>query len=226
MTFSIVARDTQTGAFGVAICSSSPAVAARCSHVRSGVGAVASQNITDPRLGARALDLLANGHTPADAVAVIEKDTEHFAYRQLLVIDAKNAGAVHAGAHTLGVGGESRAADALAAGNLLASADVPRAMTDAFTAAAASAHFGERLVAALEAGVAAGGEAGPVRSAGLLLVRDLPFPLADLRVDWSEGCPVAELRALWRIYFPQMEEYVTRAVDPRSAPSFGVPGDE
>ena len=78
----------------------------------------------------------------------------------------------------------------------------------------------------MEAGVAAGGEAGPIHSAGLKLVRDVPWPVADLRVDWTETYQVEALRQLWEIYSPQLEDYVTRALDPRTAPRYGVPGDE
>jgi uncharacterized Ntn-hydrolase superfamily protein len=86
------------------------------------------------------------------------------------------------------------------------------------------AHLGERLVAALAAGLAAGGEEGPVRSAGLVVADEVPWPVADLRVDWTDGDPVAELAALWRLWAPQADAYVTRALDPASAPAFESPG--
>jgi uncharacterized Ntn-hydrolase superfamily protein len=86
-------------------------------------------------------------------------------------------------------------------------------------------NLGDRLITALRAAVKAGGEAGPVRSAGLKLVRDVSWPVADLRCDWSEDCPVEQLAHLWDIYKPQLESYVARALNPLSAPSFGVPGD-
>ncbi|RMD88698.1 MAG: DUF1028 domain-containing protein, partial [Alphaproteobacteria bacterium] len=82
------------------------------------------------------------------------------------------------------------------------------------------------LLAALRAGLEAGGEAGPVHSAGLLVVDEQPWPLADLRCDWTEGCPIAAVEKAWEIYKPQMQDYVLRALDPRRAPSYGVPGDE
>ncbi|MFD0933746.1 DUF1028 domain-containing protein, partial [Methylobacterium trifolii] len=72
---------------------------------------------------------------------------------------------------------------------------------------------------------AAGGEAGPVHSAGLMLVREVAWPVADLRVDWTEDCPIAALATLWDLYRPQLDAYVTRALDPTAAPSYGVPGD-
>jgi uncharacterized Ntn-hydrolase superfamily protein len=78
---------------------------------------------------------------------------------------------------------------------------------------------------ALSAGVAAGGEAGPIHSAGLLVVRDVSWPIIDLRVDWADEDPVAELTSLWERYQPQVEDYIRRALDPAAAPSFGVPGD-
>jgi len=151
MTFSLVARCAETGMFGLAISSSSPAVAARCAYARAGVGAVASQNVTDPTLGPLALDLMQGGMSAAD---------------------------------------------------------------------------GDRLIAAMRAGLAQGGEAGPLHSAGLLLVDQVPWPVADLRCDWTENCPIETLAATWDIYKPQMDAYVQRALDPVQAPSYGVPGDE
>ena len=96
-------------------------------------------------------------------------------------------------------------------------------MVDAFLGS--SGHLGDRLLTVMQAALDAGGEEGPVRSAGMKLVRDVPWPVADLRVDWSEGCPIADLKKVWEIYQPQLEDYVTRALDPSAAPSYGVPGD-
>ena len=81
-----------------------------------------------------------------------------------------------------------------------------------------------RLLAALRAGLDAGGEAGPVHSAGLLVVRDVEWPIVDLRVDWSDD-PIGALEGAWAVYAPQVEDYVRRAIDPVAAPRFGVPGD-
>ena len=74
----------------------------------------------------------------------------------------------------------------------------------------------------MQAALDAGGEAGPIHSAGMKLVREVAWPVADLRVDWTEGDPIAELGALWKLYAPQLDAYVTRALDPRQAPSYGV----
>ena len=72
---------------------------------------------------------------------------------------------------------------------------------------------------------AAGGEMGPVKSCGLLVVHEHGWPLIDLRVDWNDDDPIVELRRIWGIYEPQMNDYITRALNPSSAPSYNVPGD-
>jgi uncharacterized Ntn-hydrolase superfamily protein len=223
MTLSIVARTADARMFGMAIASSSPAVAARCIHVRATVGAVASQNITDPSLGPRVLDALGRGSIARAALDQALSATPFGAYRQLLAVGRDGPPAIHTGTRALGVVGSAMGAHAAAAGNLLAHPDVPRAMIDGFEAAAGE--LGARLLEALRAGVERGGEAGPLHSAGLLVVRDVSWPIVDLRVDWSEGQPVAELSALWRLYAPQIEDYIRRALDPQGAPGFGVPGD-
>ena len=97
-------------------------------------------------------------------------------------------------------------------------------MVDAFLAS--QGELGDRLIATMQAALKAGGEAGPVRSSGMKLVRDVRWPVADLRCDWTDGCPIEELAKLWDIYRPQLDGYVTRALNPSDAPSYGVPGDE
>jgi len=189
VTLSIVARSADARLFGMAIASSSPAVAARCAHARAGVGAVATQNITDPALGPLILAGLARSESAAEALGAALRATPFGAYRQLLVIGP----------------------------------EVPAAMVEAFEGS--SGHLGLRLLQALRAGVGRGGEAGPLHSAGLLVVREVPWPLVDLRVDWKEEDPVSELGRTWEIYAPQIEDYVLRALSPGRAPSFGVPGD-
>src|SRR5208337_5512233 len=95
---------------------------------------------------------------------------------------------IHSGERALGLVSERVGTHAAAAGNLLAHADVPAAMLAAFESA--SGHLGARLLEALRAGAARGGEAGPIHSAGLLIVRDLTWPIVDLRVDWTSSDPV------------------------------------
>ena len=224
MTFSVVARCPETGMFGVAVSSSSPAVAARCAYARAGVGAVASQNITDPTLGTRGLELMALGATAAEAVDILRKTSPHMDYRQVTAVDARGRTAIHSGPKALGTWAEAQAENVACGGNLLANQGVPEAMVEAFLGS--SGHLGDRLIAVMRAALVAGGEEGPVRSAGLKLVRDVAWPVADLRVDWTDDCPVEGLAALWEVYKPQLEAYVTRALNPADAPSYGVPGDE
>ncbi len=224
MTFSLVARCAETGMFGVAISSSSPAVAARCAHARAGVGAVASQNVTDPRLGPMALELMEAGASATEAVAELQRRGSFMEYRQVLAVDRHGETAIHSGANSLGIWTQAQARDVAAGGNLLADEGVPQAMVDACLGS--RGHLGERLLTALRAGLEAGGEAGPVHSAGLVVVDRQSWPLVDLRCDWSLDCPIAELTRAWEIYKPQMDDYVLRALDPRRAPSYGVPGDD
>jgi uncharacterized Ntn-hydrolase superfamily protein len=209
--------------FGVAVSSSSPAVAARCAHARAGVGAVASQNVTDPRLGPRTLDLMGLGATAPEAVAVIARTAPHAEFRQVLAIDGQGRTGIHSGRRTLGRHAEARRDDAAAAGNLLANEGVPAAMLEAFEDT--RGHLGDRILAAMQAALDAGGEEGPVHSAGMMLVREVPWPVAELRCDWTEECPVAAIARAWEVYRPQLDDYVTRALDPTRAPSYGVPGD-
>jgi uncharacterized Ntn-hydrolase superfamily protein len=223
MTFSIVARTPDARMFGMAISSSSPAVAARCAHARASTGVVATQNITDPSLGPTLLRALAGGATAEAALDEALRATPHAAYRQVLVLGAGGPPGLHSGTRTLGITAMQVGVHCAAAGNLLANADVPSAMVDAF--ASASGHMGARLLAALRAGAEQGGEAGPVHSAGLLVVSHVSWPIVDLRVDWSEDDPIAALASLWALYEPQIDDYVRRALDPAAAPGFGVPGD-
>ena len=128
MTFSLVARCTETGMFGVAISSSSPAVAARCSYARAGVGAVASQNVTDPTLGPMALDLMERGLSAPEAVAVVQTRGRFIEYRQVLAVDRNGRTAIHSGPNALGIWAEARAENVAAGGNLLADRGVPQAI--------------------------------------------------------------------------------------------------
>lgn len=223
MTFSLLGRCARTGRLGMVVSSSSPAVAARCAHPRPRVGIAASQNVTDPRLGPALLDALARGADVETAMTAVVGAAPHAEHRQLALIDRAGRTAVYTGAAALGRHGQRRGDDCAAAGNLLAGVDVLDAMVAAFQSAAA-ADLGDRLLGALAAGLEAGGEAGPVRSAGLVLTGEPEWPLADLRVDWHDA-PVAALRELWEVYAPQLDDYVARALDPAAAPGYGVPGE-
>lgn len=224
MTFSIVGRCAATGAFGVGIATSSIAVGARCPHARAGVGAVATQNVTDPALGPLLLDFLRAGLTAGEAVSKAVAGRDHIDYRQLTAVDRHGNSASWTGKLILGTNAVCERRDCVAAGNLLKAVSVPQAMASTF-ADHAGEHLAERLLRALEAGLAAGGEEGPVHSAALLVVHDQSFPLVDLRCDWDDSAPIAALRRLWTDYEPQMQAYVDRALNPAAAPRYGVPGD-
>ncbi|MCT8998815.1 DUF1028 domain-containing protein [Chelativorans intermedius] len=223
MTFSISARCTQSGRMGIAISSSSPAVAARCAHARAGAGVVASQNVTDPALGHKGLALLAEGRTARETLAALLDGYSFAAYRQLAIVDRAGGTAVFSGEGALGTHGTCEGDNCVAAGNLLSNETVPAAMVRAFEAA--RGELGDRLLAAMEAALAAGGEAGPVHSAGMVIVDRVSWPVVDLRVDWHEEDPIGALNDLWTRYKPQVDDYVKRALNPAAAPSYGVPGD-
>lgn len=224
MTFSLVARCADTGMFGIAISSSSPAVAARCSFARAGVGAVASQNITDPSLGTLALDLMEQGLTAGEAINEVVDRGKFIEYRQVLAVDKVGNTAIHSGPNSLGIWTQAEGDHVASGGNLLANDGVPQAIVDGFVNS--SGHLGDRLIAAMRAGLKAGGEAGPIHSAGMKVVDKVSWPLVDLRCDWTEDCPIDAVSHAWDIYKPQMDAYIQRALDPREAPSYGVPGDE
>lgn len=223
MTFSVVARCSETGQLGIAISSSSIAVGARCPWLRPGVGAVASQNITLPSLGPQLLDLLEQGLAPSEALAtLVEQD--HSQYRQVTVIDSQGRTAHFSGAQTLGIHHALSGEQCVAAGNMLADAGVIAAMVRAFEMA--TGPLAERLLAAMQAGQAEGGEAGPVHSAALVVVDDLLWPIVNLRVDWADEDPIGALDQLWQAYRPQLQAYIDRALNPQIAPGYAVPGDE
>jgi uncharacterized Ntn-hydrolase superfamily protein len=224
MTFSISGRCERTGMFGIAVSSSSPSVAARCAHVRAGVGAVSTQNVTDPRLGPQGLDLMADGLSAEAALARLVAEAPNIEYRQLALVDAAGGTASYSGSKTLGTHATARGNNVVAAGNMLTTTDIPQKMVEAFKATR-DRHLGDRLISAMRAAIAAGGEEGPVHSMGLVMVDKVSWNVADLRVDWTEGDPIEECAALWQRWRGEMDAYVTRALNPSGAPSYGVPGD-
>jgi uncharacterized Ntn-hydrolase superfamily protein len=198
---------------GMAISTSSIAVTGRCVWVRGKVGAVATQNITDPAIGQRILDLMAGG-TPADrAVEQAAAENAHRAYRQISAVDMHGGTGHYTGAKASPVAASRIGRDCVAAGNILANAEVPVAMVRAFEAET-GIHLAERLLIAVEEGLVAGGEHGPVHSAGLLVAHEQAWSIVNLRVDWAEEGPIGELRKLWEAYEPQMRDYLTRAINP------------
>lgn len=212
MTFSLAGRCARTGMLGGVITTSSPAVGSRCLFARHGAGVVLTQNRTDPRLGPRGIALLAEGCSPAATLAALVASTPDHGWRQLAVLDHTGASAHFSGSHIKSKHDGVSGRDCVAAGNILRDAGVPGAMAAAFEAAA-DLPLPERLLTALEAGDAAGGEGRALRSAALLVVHQHSFAYADLRIDAADH-PIAALRALWEEYAPTADEYVTRALDP------------
>jgi uncharacterized Ntn-hydrolase superfamily protein len=176
MTLSIAAWDQKTGQFGAAIASSSISVSSRCLHWRPNIGIALSQNITDPRLGQRMLGLLADGVTVVDAVNATVNSTPYAQYRQLALINNRGDTGIFTGDQVLGCFSSAQGKHCVAAGNLLANEAVPAAMVASFEQSTGS--FGQRILDALRAGVDAGGEAGPLHSAGLLIGADVSWPVA------------------------------------------------
>ena len=224
MTFSITGNCVRTAMSGVCLATSSIGAGSRCPYARSGIGAVSTQNVTMPLLGPRVLDAIAAGDGAQAAVDKAISGERFPEYRQLAAVDTRGGVGWFSGTRALGVHAVAPGERCVAAGNILANPGVPAAMARSFER---NAHLPlpERLLAALESGAEAGGEAGQVRSAALLVAHDQAWPLVDLRCDWDDTDPIGTLRALWVRYEPQMEAYVQRALDPGSAPSYGVPGD-
>jgi uncharacterized Ntn-hydrolase superfamily protein len=218
-TFSIAARDRITGMLGVAVSSKVLAVGHLCPFVRPRVGAVATQAWVNPFLGPRVLDLLEEGMN-ADAAATAALAEDHYAdYRQLNVVDAEGRSTTFTGEHADPWRGGRRGPDYAIAGNLLVSEATVEAMERAFLEAPA-ANLGERLVAVLEAGQAAGGDARGRQSAAVLVMCRTVMPYLDLRVD-DHPDPVAELRRIYEIASSgeegALEFYARLSCDPHAS---------
>ncbi|MBO1076644.1 DUF1028 domain-containing protein [Roseomonas marmotae] len=215
MTFSLLGHCARTGQFGAVCTTSSIGIGARVPFLAARQGGVLTQHRTDPRLGPRGLDLLRSGCTAQETVAALAASTPDHGWRQLAVIDRAGRTAHFHGARMKPAFAEAHGAGCVAIGNIMASADVPRAMIDAFLARP-EAPLATRLLEALQAGEDAGGEGRPLVSAALVVVAEESFPYVDLRVD-RDAAPIVALAALWRDYAPQADEYVLRAVAPDAA---------
>lgn len=216
MTFSLLGRCARTGQFGAAVTTSSIAVGSRVPFLAAGLGGVLTQHRTDPRLGPRGLDLLRSGCSAEETVAALVASTPDHRWRQIAVMDRAGRTAHFDGERVKPERGAAHGQDVVAIGNILSSSRVPAAMAEAFLAAT-DRPLAERLLRALEAGEAAGGEHGDVTSASLLVVDRESFPYVDLRVD-KTARPLPALRALWEEYAPLADGFVARAVAPEDAP--------
>jgi uncharacterized Ntn-hydrolase superfamily protein len=217
MTFSIAAKCPRTGMFGLAVATSNMNCAARVLFARAKAGAVLTQARADPRLGAEGVELLSQGLSAGAVIERLTANRAHSEWRQLAAVDAAGRTAQHTGERTTAHRAHAAGAGAIALGNGLADDRVPAAMLKAFQAEP-ERHVADRLLRALEAGLAAGGEPKMLKSAGLMIVHEHAFPLADLRVEFDPD-PLAKLRFLWEIYRAMIPTYLTRALDPANAPS-------
>lgn len=215
MTFSIAGRCARTGMLGAVVTTSAMAVGSRCAFAEAGVGAVLTQNRTDPRLGPAILDHLKRGEAPDAILRGLEASDPNLKWRQLAVIAADGRASFFNGSKITSIAKGMVGRDCVAVGNILRTTTVVDAMVESFEASFAEP-LAERLVRAIEAGHAAGGELRQVKSAGLLVVHRERFPYVDLRVDLSAQ-PLVELRFLWELYRPEIDAYVVRAIDPDQA---------
>jgi uncharacterized Ntn-hydrolase superfamily protein len=215
MTFSLLGRCARTGMLGAVVTTSSISVGSRCPYARAGVGAVLTQNRTDPRLGPLALSLLARGFTAAEAMRAIVAATPYRHWRQLAIIDAAGRTATYSGDNVRGEKGEAQGQNCAAIANIVRSAAIPRVMVARFESSA-DLPLARRLIDALAAGEEAGGELQSVTSAAVVVAHQETFPYVDLRVD-DHRAPIAELSRLWSLYEPEADAYVVRAVDPERA---------
>jgi uncharacterized Ntn-hydrolase superfamily protein len=216
MTFSIAGRCARTGMLGAVVTTSSMAVGGRCAYAEAKVGAVLTQHRTDPRLGPKMLERLRDGTAPTAILKDFEKTETGIGWRQLAIIDAKGQAAFFNGSNIYSVFKGLVGRDCVAVGNILRNTDVVDAMVQSFEANEAEP-LAERLMRAIEAGNAAGGELKQIKSAGLVVAHRESFPFVDLRVDLDPQ-PLVQLRFLWELYQPTADEYVVRAVNPDSAP--------
>lgn len=222
MTFSIIARDPLTGRIGMAATTSDLGVGARVLHASARIGGVITQHTTDPRLGTRGLELLADGLDARATLDALVAGATCPEARQLAVVDADGGTAVFDGDYVDAARAFSAAEPSVAViGNVLASPEVGAAVLRRFHDDD-GLDLAARLLAALRAGRDAGGEGVPLVSAGLLVVDEQSFPYVDLRVDLAAVDPIDELIAINERFTPKRDDYVRRAIDPDV--SYAFPG--
>ncbi len=201
MTWSILTRDA-SGAFGIAIASRFFGVGVLCPHVKSGVGALSTQALVNPLYAGAAMGLLAQGTPPAEVVRMLTSADAGRDHRQLHMIDARGRIAAYTGAACIDWCGDLAGDNYSIAGNMLAGPQVLSATAAGYERAAALP-FAERLLAALDAGEAAGGDKRGKQAAALLICTTEDYPFLDLRVDDHEE-PLRELR---RLYDKSLERF-------------------
>lgn len=218
MTWSIIAKDPETGFFGIAIASRFFAVGMLCPWAEGGVGAVCTQALMNPMLGSRGLGLLREGFHAADVRDMLAASDRVIDQRQLHVMDAAGTTAAHTGDNCVDWCGHRSEPGLSVAGNMLAGPQVVARTFETFQEAA-DQPIVERLLTAMEAGEAAGGDKRGKQSAALLIQGPEPYPRLDIRAD-DHADPLAELR---RLYAVAQERFIPfSAAFPRPERPYGL----
>lgn len=203
MTFSIVAWDEPTGMLGIAVSTKFLGVGSLCPFAKAGVGAIATQAFVNPSFGPRGLALLEQGISVQDTMEVLLKGDEGREHRQIHLVDIHGNTAGFTGAETVDWAGHQTYGNFSVAGNMLAGAQVIAAMAESYQATL-DVDLPERLLRAIEAGQAAGGDKRGRQSAALYVVSTEVYPYMDFRVD-DHPDPVAEIR---RVFEEAKKEYM------------------
>lgn len=217
-TFTILGRCPRSGALGVATSTGEMAVGSRVPFVKTAIGAVATQALTDPRHGPKGIDLLEEGLSAGEVLERLAASDPNIETRQIAVVDAQGRTAARTGSENRDWKGHHEGDQFVAMGNRLTSAATVDAMAEAYRDSADEA-LEERLVRAIEAGRDAGGQHGGQRSAAIKVCDDLDYPIVDLRADDYDD-PAAELRRLFDTYKPRIPYYRVRAADPSIGPFY------
>lgn len=203
MTFSIVAWDQESGMGGIAVSTKFLAVGSLCPFAKAGVGAIATQAFVNPTFGPRGLSLLEQGISVEDVAQALLHSDEGREHRQLHMVDAQGNTTAFTGAETVDWAGHKSFPGFSVAGNMLVGEATIAAMADAFRVND-DQPLPERLLRALEAGQAAGGDKRGRQSAALYVVGSENYPHIDFRVD-DHPDPVVELR---RVFEEAKKEYL------------------
>jgi uncharacterized Ntn-hydrolase superfamily protein len=221
MTYSVIGRCPTTGRLGIGVASYTMAIGAYTDGaVRSNVGATMTQGHPLPRNNRLALNLIAQGYTPALAMSELAQNDAHHDYRQIAIVDREGVGVAHTGSRLRGISGQRVGSGWVVIGNMLASEKVLDAVASGFEADS-KADLEDRLLNALEAGRDAGGIKGTSgalaeRSVAVVVWGKRDYSDIDLRVDMQDGA-IAQLRRIWADYKPTAEYYEERARHPRNA---------
>jgi uncharacterized Ntn-hydrolase superfamily protein len=226
MTYTIVARCPDTDRLGVGIATYSLGVGGYCPFLARGRAVMSTQAFANPRLGPLGVTALEKGTSPAETVKLLAASDPGYDYRQVCVVGIDGAVEMHTGARCRTWAGHEVGEGFAAFGNVLAGAGVVSAIAKAF-ADGAGQTLDERLLSALEAGRAAGGQAAadgsplPEQSAALIVMdRDITRDI-NLRVDLHDDA-ITELRRVHAGYAPYIDYYALRADDPANTPAQDV----